>query len=129
MNGSRRKFLKSFLLSVSLPLGWLWRSSTKRANEIFSESNTTIIEDNIPSGMSFHDKFVIVKNDSSIKILSSRCSHLGCKINRTVGNEFVCPCHGSTYNLSGEVDKGPAQGSLKPLKFLRNKNKITVYES
>jgi Rieske Fe-S protein len=129
MSGSRRKFLKSFLLSISLPLSWLWYSSIKRSNEIFSESNTTIIEDNIPRGISFHDGFIIVKNDSSITILSSRCSHLGCKINRTVGNKIVCPCHGSTYNLSGEVVKGPAQSSLRPLKFLRDKNKIIVYES
>ncbi len=40
--------------------------------------------------------------------MSNRCAHLGCPV-RFVGaiREFLCPCHGGTYNFDGEVTAGP----------------------
>ncbi len=39
------------------------------------------------------------------------CTHLGCVPNRTEDGWF-CPCHGSRYDLSGRVVKGPAPRNL-----------------
>jgi cytochrome b6-f complex iron-sulfur subunit len=69
------------------------------------------------------------KNNSSMKIYSSKCSHLGCKIKSTEGNEFVCPCHGSRYDFNGKVLKGPAQNPLTLLRFKKENNRIIIYES
>lgn len=41
-------------------------------------------------------------------ILSATCSHLGCLVNYHRGKkEFVCPCHGGRYDLSGNNIAGP----------------------
>ena len=126
---SRRKFLKNIFIASSLPLTWLWYSTSKRTTQVYSESNKTIIESDIQNGITFHENFIITKNNSSMKIFSSKCSHLGCRITRMEENEFVCPCHGSRYNLSGDVIKGPAQKSLKLLQVEKDKNKIIIYDS
>lgn len=44
--------------------------------------------------------------------LSTICKHLGCEV-RVMPNEFVCPCHGSAYNLDGSVNNGPASQPLQ----------------
>jgi cytochrome b6-f complex iron-sulfur subunit len=41
------------------------------------------------------------------------CVHLGCKVPfRDDCNSFLCPCHGSHYNIDGEYIEGPAPRSL-----------------
>ncbi len=39
------------------------------------------------------------------------CTHLGCVPN-TVSEGWHCPCHGSEYDLSGRVTRGPAPLNL-----------------
>jgi len=41
------------------------------------------------------------------------CTHEGCTINGADGDAYVCPCHGSRYNRSGQVLAGPARSSLR----------------
>lgn len=44
------------------------------------------------------------------------CTHLGCFVNwDSVRQEFVCPCHGGKYALSGEVTAGPPPRPLTEL--------------
>jgi len=41
------------------------------------------------------------------------CTHLGCLYNwNTQENKFICPCHGSQFEKSGEYIYGPAPRSL-----------------
>jgi Rieske Fe-S protein len=46
---------------------------------------------------------------------SSLCTHACCPVSFT-GKEFTCPCHGSTFNLTGQVTGGPAPTALPSLK-------------
>ncbi|MEW6118154.1 MAG: Rieske 2Fe-2S domain-containing protein [Nitrospirota bacterium] len=40
--------------------------------------------------------------------LSSSCSHLGCLVSWSYHkNLFICPCHGGTYDIEGNVVSGP----------------------
>lgn len=40
--------------------------------------------------------------------LSSSCSHLGCLVDWSRNkNRFMCPCHGGTYDIEGNVVSGP----------------------
>ena len=41
------------------------------------------------------------------------CTHEGCTITGAEGSIFVCPCHGSRYNRSGQVVQGPARAALR----------------
>ena len=45
--------------------------------------------------------------------LSMICTHEGCPVNRPVNGRINCPCHGSQYDLDGNVLRGPAQLSLE----------------
>lgn len=46
-------------------------------------------------------------------ILSAICTHLKCKLDVADGGKgFKCPCHGSTFDLNGKVQKKPAKKDL-----------------
>ena len=60
-------------------------------------------------------------------VIQGICTHLGCvplgqKIGEIKGdfNGWVCPCHGSHYDTSGRIRKGPAPTNLEvpPYAFL-----------
>ena len=54
----------------------------------------------------------------SFVIFSPLCPHLGCRYNwDATSNKFLCPCHGSQYNLEGAHLAGPAPRGLDPLPF------------
>lgn len=54
------------------------------------------------------------------------CPHLGCVPVSNAGeyNGWFCPCHGSHYDVSGRIRKGPAPLNLEvpPYKFIDEKN-------
>lgn len=55
----------------------------------------------------------VVRDDKGIYAIWSRCTHLGCTPNWfPAESRFRCPCHGSNFNLGGDVIAGPAP---KPL--------------
>ena len=62
-------------------------------------------------------------------VLEGVCTHLGCvplgqKISDTKGefNGWFCPCHGSHYDSSGRIRKGPAPENLAvpPYEFIND---------
>mmetsp|Transcript_96165 Transcript_96165/g.176125 ORF Transcript_96165/g.176125 Transcript_96165/m.176125 type:complete len:498 (+) Transcript_96165:97-1590(+) len=59
--------------------------------------------------------YLIVTKDKKIEdyALNAVCTHLGCVVpwNRAQ-NKFMCPCHGSQYDTTGKVVRGPAPLSL-----------------
>lgn len=66
-------------------------------------------------GIVFHREVILMRAGEKVTALSSRCPHLGCRIGRVAGDELVCPCHGSRFNLEGRRVAGPAERDLKPL--------------
>jgi nitrite reductase/ring-hydroxylating ferredoxin subunit len=50
---------------------------------------------------------------SAFSAVDATCSHESCTVTGTDGNIYVCPCHGSRYNRSGQVMAGPAKASLR----------------
>ncbi len=53
--------------------------------------------------------------DGSFLALSRSCTHLGCSVPWDAEKKkFVCPCHGSTFDLRGNVLTAPA---LRPLDY------------
>ena len=64
-------------------------------------------------GVPESDEAILLRRDAEgdLTALSATCTHLGCRV-RPAPNFFSCPCHGSTFDLRGQVVRGPAQ---KPL--------------
>ena len=51
---------------------------------------------------------MLEKTGNEVRALSAICTHLGCIIAwRPKDKEFICPCHGGKYDLSGNVVFGP----------------------
>jgi Rieske Fe-S protein len=55
---------------------------------------------------------IIRKTETEFLVLSMHCTHNGCIINYNGSTGFNCSCHGSQFNLGGEVLQGPAQHNL-----------------
>lgn len=56
-------------------------------------------------------------------IVLATCTHLGCIPSKDMKGDYggwLCPCHGSQYDTSGRIRKGPAPFNLgvPPYKFL-----------
>jgi Rieske Fe-S protein len=101
---------------MALPYLLLAGLSIQRNRNIYSKRLIKIPTD-IRNGITFTEELIIVKQDQSLMIFSSRCSHLGCRINAVDNDEIICPCHGSRFNLEGKSVKGPASNPLKQLKY------------
>ncbi|MFZ5910253.1 MAG: ubiquinol-cytochrome c reductase iron-sulfur subunit [Chloroflexota bacterium] len=59
-------------------------------------------------------RFYLVRmEDGGFLALWQKCTHLGCSVPWVEAeNQFHCPCHGSLYDLVGEVTGGPAPRPL-----------------
>jgi 3-phenylpropionate/trans-cinnamate dioxygenase ferredoxin subunit len=64
-------------------------------------------------GVEVRDKEIAVANaDGKYYAIGNRCTHMGCMLSDGTlkGENIVCPCHGSTFDLkTGSVVKGPAK--------------------
>lgn len=60
----------------------------------------------------FEDNQVHVFSDKQgIHAISSICTHLGCIVRRE-DNGFICPCHGSRFDINGTILSGAATKNL-----------------
>lgn len=59
--------------------------------------------------------FFIIHRDKQLFVLSSVCTHKGCKVKAQDDQSFLCKCHGSRFDANGHVTKGPAQRDLPRL--------------
>ena len=50
--------------------------------------------------------------DNAFSAFSAICTHQTCTITGFANNRFVCPCHGSQFDTSGNVVSGPAAQRL-----------------
>ncbi len=81
--------------------------------------------DNVAGKVDAEDKNRVIK--PAYVVLVGVCTHLGCIPLGTAQGEtrgdyrgWFCPCHGSHYDVSGRIRKGPAPENLKvpPYAFL-----------
>lgn len=78
------------------------RAGVKKAELLFSVS-----------GKERKTRVFIVTAPEGPAVFSATCSHLGCLVNyHKEKREFVCPCHGGRYDLSGKNIAGPPPAPL-----------------
>jgi cytochrome b6-f complex iron-sulfur subunit len=69
----------------------------------------------LAQGLKGDPTYVVVKDDGQIANygINAVCTHLGCVVPWNANeNKFKCPCHGSQYDATGRVVRGPAPLSL-----------------
>ena len=70
---------------------------------------------NLVQGLKGHAHYLIVNKANKIEdyAINAVCTHLGCVVPfNEAANKFMCPCHGSQYDETGKVIRGPAPKSL-----------------
>jgi Rieske Fe-S protein len=53
---------------------------------------------------------------SGLYVMDAVCTHLGCLVEQAEEGGFVCPCHDSHFDATGNAVTGPA---TKPMRFLK----------
>lgn len=59
------------------------------------------------------DFLVAHTGQNTYSAMTATCTHQTCTITGFQNQNFVCPCHGSTFDLNGHVLVGPAPVSLQ----------------
>lgn len=138
----RREFLKkACVICAALNSGILLSSLSSCAS--FPVYDTVINDKKIsvPSSLFVKEKVQIIRandftydialekqKDGSYLALLLRCTHASNQLNFT-GNGFVCPLHGSNFDLRGGVTQGPAKRPLEKLKTQVMENNVIIYLS
>jgi len=68
-------------------------------------------------------------NGEAFRAVSRVCTHRGCTVDWSPDSAtFVCPCHGSVYDGTGTVSRGPARRNLPTLNAIldRDGNAVVV---
>lgn len=125
---SRKQFFQRIGIASLLPFSAAWYSTSERQISKVSRQKKLVIPPDVAQGITFIDTVIVDKRGDDIKIYSSKCTHLGCRINKVEDNELVCPCHGSRFAYNGTAIKGPASKPLQqlPFKLNRKTGEITV---
>ena len=63
---------------------------------------------------------------SAFSAVEAVCTHEGCTITGADGAAYVCPCHGSRYNRSGQVLQGPARAALRQYPTTFTEGVVTI---
>ncbi|NOX66364.1 MAG: Rieske 2Fe-2S domain-containing protein [Chlorobi bacterium] len=125
---TRRSLLRKIAGIISLPMIAFWMKGIDRTKATSARTKITLPND-LSEGITFLDKVIIRKNGKNVKVFSSSCTHLGCKINSEAEDELICPCHGSKFSFDGNPIVGPAVKPLKQLELHKDKKsgEVIVY--
>lgn len=84
--------------------------------EFGSEINAGKVEDYPPNSVTHitNGRFYVVRlGDGGFLAVYHRCTHLGCTVPWDANQQkFVCPCHSSEFDMSGDVKNPPAPRPL-----------------
>jgi nitrite reductase/ring-hydroxylating ferredoxin subunit len=69
--------------------------------------------------------FLFQGEGGELTALLSTCSHSGCEVKK-LRTKFECPCHGSEYDLHGNVLRGPAPEPLQAFRVVRREAFIEI---
>ena len=93
---------------------------TVAGSALASEGGAAVIE-------SIAGMFLLARTSAtSFTAIDATCTHEGCTVTNTDGDQYVCPCHGSRYTRSGQVVHGPAMASLRRYTTSFNDGVVTI---
>ena len=116
-------------LEVGQSITVLWRGKPvfirRRTNEEIIKAKNVKLED-LPYPETDEDR---TKNNPEWLVMLGVCTHLGCVPLGDKGEYggWFCPCHGSHYDTSGRIRKGPAPTNMEVPKYeFLNSNTIKI---
>jgi len=109
-----------FLIPPPAPLGMQSKVQVATADEL---------KPNSAKFFRFLDRPAVLVRlpNGSYEALSAKCTHLGCTVAfKQAEDIFYCNCHGSEFNIDGNVLKGPAALPLPRYVVYISENNIYV---
>ena len=125
---SRRSFVKialSFLGAIAaLEIGGISLNFLKsRSDEATTGGLVDIgkVDDFLPGSVTTfdHEGFFLVRDEKgNFLAVNRRCPHLGCNVIwQSEKNQFVCPCHASSFDNYGNYETSPVPRPLDTLEI------------
>jgi cytochrome b6-f complex iron-sulfur subunit len=108
---NRRNWLRVFWGSA---VGWLALPASLLFGKKVSVGSDQVPKLNKIGGqvtikLMHEDVLLIRDSERTVRIFNARCTHKGCSVKYSEKNHRIeCPCHGSQFDLKGNVLKGPA---------------------
>lgn len=125
MSHNRRIFIKFFYAGLLAALVLIWDKLAKN-HKASHEAQKRVLPLHANQSVAFQDNYIVLNEKGKIRVFSSHCTHLGCKIQEFRRGKLICPCHGSEYNLNGIPTKGPAFKSLTEYKTRISHDKSSI---
>lgn len=109
---SRKTFFRILTVFVAGLFVWILHQLSRF--QIEKENNREYRHSKeLPMGVSFYEKYYIIRNVESVRAFSTTCTHAGCRIGKGSETVLQCNCHGSQFEAAtGKPLRGPA---IKPL--------------
>ncbi len=121
----RRSFFSwlwgAFAVIACIEVGWIVNSIFKtraekkivKTAEIIDAGMITDFKPGTVKAVPEGQFYIACLEDGSFMALSRTCTHLGCSVPwNQKESRFICPCHGSTFDVAGSVLTPPATRPL-----------------
>ena len=133
--------LISLALAVPAAIYLLFPPKLRKAEQWVETSDLSTIPASTPTEISFArtrvdgwkvttekaTAWVVKKPDNEVVAFVPQCTHLGCAYHwDEKDNNFLCPCHTSTFSIDGKVLSGPAPRPLDRLVTKVDQGKILI---
>ena len=108
----------------------LTKTGDSITEEIWLESHN-LGDRELVQGLKGDATYLIIDGDKNHKSIrnygiNAVCTHLGCVVPwNKAANKYMCPCHGSQYDETGKVVRGPAPLSLAIAHVTDDNGKVT----
>lgn len=130
-NKKRRTFLRYLFNACAVVAGgyilWVIKNFILFSQDSQAASVGTYIQ-LLKSSVTHREKerFFLVRDDRGLYALSDTCTHRGCML-RYEHDQFICPCHGAVFTLTGKPVSGPAEKNLDYYYIYKdNQNMLSV---
>lgn len=72
------------------------------------------------------DLLVTRTGQDTFVALTAQCTHQACIVSAYSGSTYICPCHGSEFDTTGKVVRGPANAPLRQYAAQVANNVLTI---
>ena len=125
---TRRFLLKTFIVTASLLTG-LPRRLLARKYAIGLDKVKKLKETGGSVVLKIKEQEILFirVNESTIRAYDPTCTHEECTVAyNQKEKKILCQCHGSKYDMDGQVLNGPAEKPLREIESTLNGNRIII---